>query len=346
MSNLVISRSSPVMFAQAMMGLFGRVHVPRCVLSRRWNGAVFAALCTLGLSSSLAHAQLTVLSEGNQQTQWKASQLAVLEQQLADPKLPDELKLELQSQFKWLKAWRPGTLSEEPLWKVDRKIEPWEEPALDPAGLASGLRARLLGPQAKPTPQDTAELKALLTEHDNDLGVRQLHLHWLDQSQYRKLYAQEIADAASKVSALLEGVGEPDQQTARARAFCLYRRGRALAYRELPDVLAKKPMDEAALEKNEADLVGVFRQLKTLVAASRPEFVLLEVRMLRRDHWNGRALALLEDFGGSVSPQWLLKKRRDLLRDLGWEGPAGEASLVYAAQFPDAVAQETELDSD
>ena len=78
---------------------------------------------------------------------------------------------------------------------------------LDPQGLAGELRERLLGPEASPTVEDTAELKKLLAAHGDDLGVRQLHLHWLDQAPYRKLYPQEIADAASKVLALLEGGG-------------------------------------------------------------------------------------------------------------------------------------------
>lgn len=304
------------------------------------HGLVLAMLVTIGLSSSLAHAQLSVLSEGNKPTKWKSSQEATLLQQLADPKVADELKLELQSQLKWLTAWEPGKLSDKPLWVTEAQGQQWHEPSLDPHELAGELRGRLLGPEASPTVEDTAELKALLAAHDNDLGVRQLHLHWLDQAQYRKVYSQEIADAASKVLALLDGVAQPDDDTAKARLFTLYRRGRALIYRELPEVLANKPMDEAELNINAADLVGTYHQLKTLVAEPRVEFILLEDRMLRRDHWNGRALALLEDFGGQVAPHWFLKKRRDILRDLGWESPAKEAAEVYAKSFPEEVAQE------
>ncbi|MCA9157223.1 MAG: hypothetical protein KDA72_02790 [Planctomycetales bacterium] len=312
----------------------------RCNVSICCNGPVIATFLALGLSSSLVHAQLSVLSEGNKPAQWKASQVATLKQQLAEPKLASELKLELQSQLKWLTAWEPGQLSDTPLWETEPQKKPWDEPSLDPNGLAGELRQRLLGPEARPTAKDTAELKALLTAHDNDLGVRQLHLHWLDQDQYRKVYPQEIANAAAKVLALIDGVADPDQETLRAQLFTLYRRGRALIYRELPEVLADKPMGEAELVKNGAELVGVFRQLKKLVEEPRPEFVLLEDRMLRRDHWNGRALALLEDFGGQVAPHWFLKKRRDILRDLGWEIPAKEASEIYAKAFPIELAEE------
>lgn len=309
-------------------------------LSFPYHGPLFAMLMAIGLQSSLAHAQLSVLSEGNKPAKWKASQVATLQQQLAEPDLPSELEHELQSQLKWLTAWEPGKLSEKPLWETKTPNTPWQEPSLDPEGLAGGLRERLLGPNARPTTEDTAELKALLAAHDSDLGVRQLHLHWLDQPQYRKTYPQEIADAAAKVLALLAGVVEPNQETARVQLFTLYRRGRALIYRELPEVLANQPMDEADLAKNAAELVGVYHQLKDLVAEPRPEFILLEDRMLRRDHWNGRALALLEEYGGQIDPHWFLKKRRDILRDLGWESPAKEVSEIYAKAFPEEVAKE------
>ena len=289
----------------------------------------------------MADAQLSVLSEGNRQAQWKASQVESLQAQLADPAVADALKSELQAQLKWLEAWEPGGLSEQPLWEGTPQVKRWEEPSLDPTGLTTELRERLLGAGATPTAGDTQELKALLAEHPEDLGVRQLHLHWLDQAQYRKLYAPAIAEAAAKVLSLLSSQTEPDPQTERARAFCLYRRGHALVYRELPEALAQRPMDEVEHRRNSAELVGVYRELKALVPEQRPEFILLDARMLRRDHWNGRALVMLEDFGGQISPQWFLKKRRDILRELGWDGPAAEAAAVYQAKFPEAVAGES-----
>lgn len=284
--------------------------------------------------AGVAQAQLSVLSEGNQAAQWKSSQLESLQQQLAAPALADALKNELQSQLKWLTAWEPGGLNEQPLWEGAPEIERWEEPSLDPAKLTSELRERLLGAGATPTAADTRELKNLLAEHPEDLGVRQLHLHWLDQPQYRGLYAPEIAEAAAKVLSLLSSQAEPDPQTERARIFCLYRRGHALVYRELPEALAKRPMDDAQQKQNSAELLGVYRELKELVPEHRPEFVLLDARMLRRDHWNGRGLVLMEDFGRQVSLQWFLKKRRDILRELGWDAPAKEAAEVYETEFP------------
>ncbi|MEZ6081551.1 MAG: hypothetical protein R3C56_39545 [Pirellulaceae bacterium] len=97
-----------------------------------------------------------------------------------------------------------------------------------------------------------------------------------------KAYPQEIADAAAKVLALIDGVADPNRETVRAQAFTLYRRGRALIYRELPQV--SMPMDDAESVKNAAELVGVFHQLKKLVDGSE---IYSPDRMLCRDHWNG-----------------------------------------------------------
>jgi hypothetical protein len=292
----------------------------------------------------MASAQLTVLSQGNTQLKWRESQLAALQQQLADSQVSGELKQELLAQSKWLNAWQPGKLSEQGLWEGKPESALWEEPTIDPRGKAKKLRQRLFGEKARPTIEDTRELQRLLAENDNDLGVRQLHLHWLDQQQYRKTYPLEIAEAAAKVIALLDGVSKPDQDIKLARIFCLYRRGRALAYRELPDVLEKQPLSPQQLEQNRAEMVGAYRQLKAVVPGFRPEFLLLDIRMLRQDHWNGRALVALEDYSGQLNQQWYLKKRRDLLQALGWDGPAKEAAKIYAAAFPEAAAGQSSGD--
>ena len=63
--------------------------------------------------------------------------------------------------------------------------------------------------------------------------------------------------------------------------------------------------------------------------------------MLRRDGWFGRALNMLEDHGERLELQWYLKKRRDLLQELTWEGPAKEAAALYAEKFPEEVAKES-----
>lgn len=292
------------------------------------------------LASQTASAQLNVLSKGNVDAKWKESQIAVLKQQLADTAIHGPLRDELESQLKWMNNWPATGLTDETLWKPGDPVARLSEPTLDPNRHARELREKLLGQNAKPTVADTKALEKLLSEFPNDVGVRQLHLHWLDQKQYRKTYPDEIADAAMRIIGILDQLKPQDENLKLAKAYCLYRRGRALAYRELPEVTEKKPIPDP--KQHESDLLGSYTQLVNLVGSGHPEFILLEIRMLRRDNWNGRALELLENHGSIIEKQWFLKKRRDLLRDLGWTKPAEQAAEIYAENFPEAVANENE----
>ncbi|MFK7737774.1 MAG: hypothetical protein AB8B50_17200 [Pirellulaceae bacterium] len=292
------------------------------------------------MTSESAMAQLTVLSAGNRTIKWKDTQLETLRTQLKDQPAVGALRLELESQVKWLEAWEPKSLGLASLWESPTAEGRYVEPPLDPNKRATALRERLLGKAAKPTSRDTARLEKLLSVYPNDIGIRQLHLHWLDQTQYRKQYADEIAEASQRLIGLLEQVESQTRAVKVATVFCLYRRGRALAYRELPDVVAKDPISEP--EKHSAALLGTYTQLISMVGEDRPEFILLQIRMLRRDHWYGRALHLLESNGSLIEQKWFLKKRRDLLRDLGWQEAAKEASAVYAKEFAGEVEKEAE----
>ncbi|MEZ6138458.1 MAG: hypothetical protein R3C53_26545 [Pirellulaceae bacterium] len=289
-------------------------------------------LAVLLCSCQAAKAQLGVLSAGNPTKEWRKTQLALLEQQLGDSKVKGELREELLAQQKWLTAYQPGGLTEKPLWEKPESVPaPVAEPIVDPNETAADLRERLLGPKAKPTTKDTTELQELLVDNSGDIGIRQLHLHWLDQKQYRKDYPDEIADAAIRLSGLLEQLKQTEEVRL-AQAYCLYRRARALAYRELPDVIEKKPIEDP--EKFEAELVGAYNQLISAAGAGRSEFILMDIRMLRRDHFYGQALVLLTDHASNIDRQWFLKKRRDLLREIGWQAPAKEAAELYAKAFP------------
>jgi hypothetical protein len=284
---------------------------------------------------------VSVLSAGNPAREWRTTQLAILKQQLQDKAVVGEFREELLAQQKWLTAWKPGGLGEEPLWPAAADIKkPVEEPVVDPSGLAADLRERLFGEGAKPTTADTTALQELLAAHSGDIGVRQLHLHWLDQNQYRKTYPREIADAALRLFGLLEQVKPQSKEVQEARAFCLYRRVRALAYCELPDVVKAQPIED--LKEFEAELLGAYNQLEKLGGKGRSEFILIEVRMLRRDQFYGLALQQLTDHAQHIDKQWFLKKQRDLLQELGWEFPAKEAAAVYAKAYPQAVAAELE----
>jgi len=126
-------------------------------------------------------------------------------------------------------------------------------------------------------------------------------------------------------------VGEPQaiRETLRwALAHTRYRRARALAYRELPDVRTRLPIDDA--EAYERELAEAHDRLRETFSEPQAEFVLLEIRMLRRAGKRGQALEKLERFGSTIELRWYLKKRRDLLGELDWGPPQAEAAKWYA----------------
>jgi len=98
----------------------------------------------------------------------------------------------------------------------------------------------------------------------------------------------------------------------------LYRKGRALAYMELPDVIAEHPIeDQAAHDERFAEN---FAELSKWVDTSAKDYFLLHIRELRRDKRYAQAIQVLNKFIGSEEPTWLYhKKRRDLYELLGWD---------------------------
>jgi len=115
--------------------------------------------------------------------------------------------------------------------------------------------------------------------------------------------------------------------TAWTLAYARYRLGRALAYRELPSVRERWPISDP--DHYQEQLLTAYQRLLDQTKQVRPEFILLEDRILRRSGKKGRALELLEAYRESIEPKWYLKKRRDLLKELGWEPPYKEAARIY-----------------
>ncbi len=305
--------------------------------TRNLGSTVFAVLTLLiVLQADSAHGQLKVLSKGNPTLEWRKAQLGQIDAQLADKTTKAELKLELTAQKEWLTNYSGEKLSPQPAKGAEKSLSSMEEPVLDPDKKAEAIRKKLFGPKAKPTAADTEKLRVALENSPNDIGLRQLQLHWLDQPQYREEYPAEIADAASRLCGLLETNKkiEPNVKKA-ATAMTLYRQARALGYRLDLDLEKKKPLEKADRESVTSQLVGAYTQIMELVGPGHPEFVLLEIRMLRRDNWFGRALQLLEKHGSTIEPRWYLEKRRDLLRDLGWKAPADQAHEAFASAFPE-----------
>ena len=263
------------------------------------------------------------------------AQLAQIEMQLADKATMADLKLELAAQKQWLTDYVPAKLHPQPTRATEKSPTAIDEPILDPERKATAIRKKLFGPNAKPTSGDTEQLRLSLEQAPNDIGLRQLQLHWLDQPQYREEYPIEIADAANRLRGLLESNKQIDPAKQKLGiANTLYRQARAIGYRLDLDREGKKPFATGERESVDAQLGGVYTQLVNLVGPGRPEFALLEIRMLRRDNWFGSALQVLERNASTLEPRWYLEKRRDLLRDLSWTTPATQAQEMFAAAFP------------
>ena len=292
-----------------------------------------------------AAAQLQTLSRGNTDRQWRDAQLEIFDRQLADPKLPEELKLELAAQRQWLAAWDPtaaastGELADQAVVQSRADSAPsaerLSEPNLDPSGLAAPLRERLFGTE-RPTTKDTLALQKALTDDPTDLGLRQLQMHWIDQERYRDDYWKEIVDASGRVTALI-GELPPSEESKQAAAFAYYRKARALSHclRGLPleksKIAGADALSGAERQTMQNTIGECSRRIETLVGAGRAEFFQLEVYVLRRDGWQGRALELLDRNANAVDEASYLKARHSLLESLAWTKPAAQVAARLAA---------------
>ena len=98
----------------------------------------------------------------------------------------------------------------------------------------------------------------------------------------------------------------------------LYRKGRALAYQELPDVIEENPIVD--LEKHERLFEANFQKLSKWVDTTSKGYFLLHIRRDRRQKNYGQALQLLNKHASQSEPTFLYrKKRRDLYELLEWK---------------------------
>ena len=179
-------------------------------------------------------------------------------------------------------------------------------------------------------------------------------LHLLDSEAKRKerleaviSAADELIEAAdaNKIAAVL-GLRTPDSddkeavkaykqaQKAKSQLMdALYRKARAIGYRELPEVLKKAPIEDV-----EAQAKAYNDSLKALarwVDLNDPEYVLLLVRKHRRQKEYAQAINLLNKYLSKSDNQSLwLKKRRDMLKQLGWEEWASRQHDALLVHYP------------
>ena len=192
-----------------------------------------------------------------------------------------------------------------------------------------------------------------LKKDEGDLTVLVAKLHKLDDEKKRKDRLAEIVAAADAVLAQLDeaqiamaltGRSEADdKEAAQARKTAekkksllidtLYRKGRALGYMELPEVIEKNPiMDQKAHDKAfEAN----YKALTKWVDPTGSDYFLLHIRREARKQNFGESLKWLNRYSSGEAPNyWYFEKRRKYYEALGWKHLAENAWQLRTSHFP------------
>ncbi|MCH7990350.1 MAG: tripeptidyl peptidase II, partial [Planctomycetes bacterium] len=177
----------------------------------------------------------------------------------------------------------------------------------------------------------------LLKEYPNHLPILLAVLHRLDQEKTRKQHLPEVVAAADNVLAQIDtkklaahygtnvNADNPDEVKLRKTmdeqksvlVDTLYRKGRALGYMELPDVIADHPIADP--QAHDQAFEANFAELRKWVDTTDQKYFLLHVRRERRKGRYGNALKLLNKYIPTSAPNyWYIKKRRDCYEKLGW----------------------------
>ena len=181
----------------------------------------------------------------------------------------------------------------------------------------------------------------LLDETPKSLPVLLIRLERLDHLKHRKHRLPEVIAAADAVIATIDTDklartlgrrgGRPKNKDVLVDA--LYRKGRALAYMELPDVVDKHPIaDKAAHDRA---FKSNFKALGNWVDTTEKKYVLLHIRHERRRGRPAVALKWLQKYyPGTPANYWYVKKRRDLYQKLGWSHCHEYEQRWLLARFP------------
>ncbi|NQV24897.1 MAG: tripeptidyl peptidase II, partial [Rhodopirellula sp.] len=192
-----------------------------------------------------------------------------------------------------------------------------------------------------------------LKKDAGDLTVLVTKLHKLDAPKSRKERLSEIVEAADAVLAQLDEAAialtligrsdADDKAAAKARKSAekkkallidtLYRKGRALGYMELPEVVAKHPIkDQQAHDKAfEAN----YKALTKWVDPTDSDYFLLHIRREARQHNYGESLKWLNKYSSGAAPNyWYFEKRRKFYEALGWKHLSENAWQVRTSHFP------------
>ncbi|MEW4487034.1 S8 family serine peptidase [Thalassoglobus sp. JC818] len=136
----------------------------------------------------------------------------------------------------------------------------------------------------------------------------------IPQNKIRKYFDRRRTQSTSE-----EKETKKKWETARKHLIdAIYRKGRALAYMELPDVIEDHPIDDPKQHEKEFD--ANFQLLSSWVDPTSKDYFLLQIRYDRRRGNFGEALKILNKNFGSGQPVYFhYKKRRDLYELLGWD---------------------------
>lgn len=220
--------------------------------------------------------------------------------------------------------------------------ESTSEPISEKALLEQQLAFRLEQLKKLPSPDQDELFEKLLQQilaaHPQHLPALVTKLHRLDDPKQRKQHLPEVIQAADAVieqintqqlsSVLGVRANEEDPASVSTRKQqeklletlidALYRKGRALAYRELPDVVAKHPIEDQAA--HDAAFEANFVELARWVDTTEEEYFLLHIRRERRLGRRGNCLKWLNHYIPQAEPTYFYyKKRRDLYQELGWQ---------------------------
>jgi tripeptidyl-peptidase-2 len=185
--------------------------------------------------------------------------------------------------------------------------------------------------------QFNSKSQELLKEYPNHQPILLAVLHRLDQEKIRKQHLSKIVAAADNVLAQIDteklaahygtNVNTEDPEEVKLRKTMaekksvlvdtLYRKGRALGYMELPDVIADHPIADP--QAHDQAFEANFTELRKWVDTTDQKYFLLHVRRERRKGRYGNALKLLNKYIPSSAPNyWYIKKRRDIYEQLKW----------------------------
>ncbi len=233
-----------------------------------------------------------------------------------------------------------------------------------PTNLAAAMQAAEIAYlESLSAPKQDQEFETLaaklLDSHEDKLPILLARLHRLDNEKRRKDHLPKVVDAADAVLAEIDTeamqkhfgqrINEDDSQAVKERkkfeklrdtlTDTLYRKGRAIGYQELPDVLEKHPVKDP--EALDAAFEANFKELARWVDTTEKKWDLLHIRWLRRNEQFGKALEILNrDLKDSAPDYWRLKKQRDIYEDLGWQHAANHATRWLAIRFPERVLKD------